>query len=408
MINHSLSGYRLLSRRNSLVGILLIIVAIMLSAYWLLNRPKAPRIAHQVNIPQVSIMPIQVINHRTRINVMGYVVASQSVNLTSRISGMVIETGQHFIEGGLVKKGEKIVQLDPTDFRLAVQQKKSELIQAEFNLKLEQGQQAIARREFQLLGAELSEQEKELVLRRPHLKAAKGKLLAAQANLRQAELNLQRTSVKAPFDAVILSRNANLGSWVSTFSTGTPLVKLAGTDSFWIDTSIPMNQLSWINIPGINDQPPSKAKITYPSAWGDGVYRQGVVKRLKAEVETSGRMAKLIIEVPDPLSLLSKNQSSPPLVLGTLVRVVIEGRILHNVVALPEHVLHDGQQLWFVDDSNQLVIKTVKSVWQEAGKVYLLKQQIPEGLSLIQSNLAEPVAGMQVQIISPTQSLEIK
>jgi len=399
-MNHSLLTHGLVNKHNSIIGILLIIATIILSVYWLLNRPKAPRTVSQVNIPQVSIMPIHIITHSTNIDVMGNVIASQGVNLTSRISGMVIDTGQHFIEGGLLKKGEKIVQLDPTDFRLAVQQKNSELVQAEFNLKLEQGQQAIARREFQLLGAELSVQEKELVLRQPHLKAAQGKLLAAQANLRQAKLNLQRTTVKAPFDSVILSRNDNIGSWVSTFSTGTPLVKLAGTDSFWIDTSVPMDKLNWINIPGINDQPASTVKITYPAAWGDEQYRQGVVKRLKAEVETSGRMAKLIIEVPDPLSLRANNKGAPPLILGTLVRVTITGRILDNVVALPERVLHDGRSLWFVNESNQLVIKTVKPVWQENGQVYLPKQQIPEGMSLIESNLSVPVAGMQVQITS--------
>jgi multidrug resistance efflux pump len=104
---------------------------------------------------------------------MGNIIPSQSVNLTSRISGMVIEIGDNFIEGGLLKKGEKIVQLDPTDFHLIVQQKQSDLAQAEFNLKLEHGQQTIARLEFQLLGGgQLSEQEQELVLRKPHLKAA--------------------------------------------------------------------------------------------------------------------------------------------------------------------------------------------------------------------------------------------
>jgi multidrug resistance efflux pump len=48
---------------------------------------------------------------------MGTVIPAQLVNLTSRINGMVISVSPNFIPGGFLKKGEQIVQLDPTDYQ---------------------------------------------------------------------------------------------------------------------------------------------------------------------------------------------------------------------------------------------------------------------------------------------------
>lgn len=404
MINNHLPDFFLKNRRSIIIAIVILFTAGFLSAYWLSNRPRAPKINGKIIIPQVTTLAIKVIDHPTTIYAMGNVIPSQSVNLTSRISGMVTEIGDNFIEGGLLKKGGKIVQLDPTDFRLIIQQKQSDLAQAEFNLKLEQGQQAIARREFQLLGGnKLSEQEAELVLRKPHLKAAKHKVLAAKAILQQAKLDLKRTLTVAPFNAIILNRNANIGSWISTFSTGTPLAKLVGIDSFWVDASLPMDKLKWLSIPGISSEPASTVKISYDSAWGAGVYRTGSVKRLKAEVEASGRMAKLIIEIDDPLSQKTANKNAPPLVLGTFVRVAITGDTLHDVIALPESTLHDGRYLWLVDQQQILIVKDVKPVWVEQDTIYLSKHQLPGNAQVITSNLSTPVAGMQIRTTKTTQ-----
>ena len=403
-MTHQWTAFFLKNRHSIIIALIIIAVAGSLSAYWLNNQPQAIKVSNKIIAPKVTTLMVKAIDHPTTIYAMGNVIPSQSVNLTSRISGMVTEIGDNFIEGGLLKKSEKIVQLDPTDFRLTVQQKQSDLAQAEFNLKLEQGQQAIARREFQLLaGSRLNDQEKELILRKPHLKAASYKVQAAKAVLKQAQLNLERTLTVAPFNAIILNRNANIGSWISTFSTGTPLAKLVGIDSFWIDASLPMDKLKWLSIPGISKEPASTVKISYDSAWGKGVFRTGVVKRLKAEVEASGRMAKLIIEVTDPLSQKPANKNAPPMILGTFIRVAIAGHTLHDVIALPESALHDGRYLWLVDHRQVLIIKAVTPVWSEHNVIYLPKQQIPANTQVITSNLSTPVAGMQIQSPSITQ-----
>jgi RND family efflux transporter MFP subunit len=381
-----------------LPSLVLITVCVGLSGYWLTHQPRAERSPPKTSAPLVQVIKPEIGNHATTISAMGSVIPAQSVNLTPRISGMVTWVSPNFIEGGILKKGEALVELDPTDYKLAITQSQNDLERARFNLKIEQGQQVIVRREYQLLGAELKDQERELVLRKPHLSAAQAALAAAEAILKQAQLNLERTRPFAPFNAIITTRNANIGAWMSAFSTGTPLAKLVGIDSFWINASIPVDKLTWINIPGINSPTGATAKISYEAAWGKNVYRMGTVKRLQAELEPEGRMAKLIVEVDDPLCQKAENKRLPPLMLGTYVRVEIEGHTLENVIKLPETTLHDNRQLWLMTDKQTLDIRTVIPLWTEQGTIYLSRGQLPEIANIITSGLSTPVQGMGVRL----------
>jgi RND family efflux transporter MFP subunit len=379
------------------IALIVTISALALSNYWLKNKPRANRAPKTVSVPLVETLKPIIKNHQTTIHAMGNVIASQSVNLTPRISGLVVGVSPHFVEGGLLKKGDSLVELDPTDYLLAIKQSESDVAKARYNLTIEQGQQTIVKREAQLLESELHGQSEELVLRKPHLELAKAALIAAEASLKQAHLNLERTKPTAPFNAIITSRNANLGAWMPAFSTGTPLAKLVGTDNFWINVSVPVDKLRWLKIPEINGTQGATAKITYESAWGKDVYRDGVIKRLQAEIEPEGRMAKILVEVDDPLCQKVENKTKPPLMLGTYVQVALEGSVLNNVIELPETTLHDGKTLWLLNEKNELAFVGVEPIWKENGNIYLTQNTFPENAVVITSDLAAPMLGMALK-----------
>lgn len=379
-------------------AVLILGISIALSNYWLSNKPKAERSVAKTVTPLVDTLSLQAGDYPIIVHAMGSVIPAKKVNLTSRINGMIISVSPHFIPGDFLSKGEQIVQLDPTDYQLAIKQKENALAKARFDLKIELGRQAIAKREFKLLNANLDAQSNELVLRKPHLALAQTAITAAKASLTQSKLDLQRTKTTSPFNAIVLETNAHIGSWVSTFSTGTPLIKLAGTDNFWVIAALSVDKINKIKIPKINSASGSEVKIFYHSAWGKNIFRSGTVKRLKAELESSGRMAELIIEIPDPLSQLPENKNAPPLMLDSFVRVEISGNILKNVIALNENLLHNGKQIWLLTESNTLEIKTVQPIYHESGKVYISAEQLPENARIISSNLNTPVQGMVLRV----------
>ena len=382
-------------------ALLILSISLSLSYYWLSHKPKAKAVAAQQLAPLVEIVQLKAIDHQMTVHVMGSVIPAKKVNLTSRINGMVISVSPHFIPGDFLKKGEQIVQLDPTDYQLLIKQRENALAKAKFDLTIELGQQAIAQREYTLLNADLDPQSKNLVLRKPHLAVAKTAIIAAEAALTQARLDLQRTKTTSPFNAIVLETNAHIGSWVSTFSTGTPLIKLAGIDNYWILASISVDKINKILIPYINSETGSAIKVFYTAAWGKGVYRTGTVKRLKAELESSGRMAQIIIEVPDPLSRLAENKGAPPLMLDSFVHAEIAGNTLKNVLAIDDDWLHNGPFIWLLNAQNTLNIKEIIPLFSEQGLVFISAEQLPVGARIISSNLNTPVQGMQLRVQMP-------
>ncbi len=381
-------------------ALLILSISLSLSYYWLSHKPKAKPGIAQPLATLVESVQLQAMDHPMTIQVMGSVIPAKKVNLTSRINGMVISVSPNFIPGDFLKKGEQIVQLDPTDYQLLIKQRENALAKAKFDLTIELGQQAIAQREYILLNANLDRQSKNLVLRKPHLAVAKTAIIAAEAALTQARLDLQRTKTTSPFNAIVLETNAHIGSWVSTFSTGTPLIKLAGIDNFWVVASISVDKLNKIQIPKINSKTGSAVKIFYTAAWGKDSYRIGTIKRLKAELEPSGRMAQIIIEIPDPLSRLTENKDAPPLILDSFVRVEIAGNTLENVLAIDEDWLHNGSYLWLLNKQNTLDIKQITPLYTEQGKVYINAAQLSLNTRIISSNLNTPVQGMQLRVQS--------
>ncbi|PKM12662.1 MAG: efflux RND transporter periplasmic adaptor subunit [Gammaproteobacteria bacterium HGW-Gammaproteobacteria-3] len=375
----------------------ILIVAGGLSGYWLNHQPRAARKPIEPTIPLVETIEPLVTDFHPRIQAFGTVMAAHSVSLNARVQGIVVSTSENYIEGGLVKQNEEIVRLDPTDYELALEQAQSELARAQFNLKLELGQQAVAKLEYEMLGQGLDQLGTELVQRKPHLEASKAALRSAQAAYQQAKLNLQRTHVIAPFDAAIIERNSEIGTKISTAASGDPLVKLVATESFWIDVSLPVEKLRWIDIPGFNGENASTVKIEFENGWKPNEYRIGRVKKLKVAVEPEGRMAKLIVEVDDPLSLKPGNRHKPALMLNTLVRVEITGKPLQRVVQLPETALHDGREIWLMNDSQTLDIAKVTPRWIGQGSFYLDAEQLPSNSRVVASNLPTPVPGMRIR-----------
>ena len=177
---------------------------------------------------------------------MGTVQPSQEIVLSPRVSGEIISRSEAFTPGSFVNKGQKLLQIDPSDYKNTLQSRESDLRQAIADLKIEMGRQNIAEKDYQLLNETLSEEQEALILRKPQLNAARSAVEDARAAVNQAELDLQRTAIKAPFDAHILSRNVNVGSQVSP---GENMGRLVGMDTYWVEATVPLAKLRRLKFP---------------------------------------------------------------------------------------------------------------------------------------------------------------
>ena len=361
--------------------------------YWMTNRPKAERQRPRTEARLVEVTSLQRGSQRVTIGAMGEVVPARSIDLAPQVSGRIVEVSPRFVPGGRFEAGEKILQIERRDFELAVAQRESELLNAQSNLKLEMGQQSVAQREYELLGEEVREGDRELLLRGPQLESARAAVSAAQAALDKARLDLERTVVTAPFNALVQTRRVELGSQVNA---GMALASLVGTDRYWVEASVPLDELRWIRIPGHNAETGSPVRVYHDSAWGAGAFREGWVKHLRADLEPQGRMGRLLIGVRDPLHLGVEPARAHPLILDSYVRLEIEGRTLPDVIEVPRTALRDGNRVWIMGPENALLIREVEPAWSGDGKVYV-SEGLSDGDLLVTSDLAAPVEGMALR-----------
>ncbi|MFQ5587350.1 MAG: efflux RND transporter periplasmic adaptor subunit, partial [Nitrospiria bacterium] len=203
------------------------------------------------------------------------------------------------------------------------------------------------------------------------------------------------TKITAPFNTVINTREADLGEAVTP---ATKLATLAGTDAYWIEVLMPVRQLRWIEVPGLNGEKGASIKVYDPASWGKTRFRTGQVIRLAGTLEAEGRMARLLVSVPDPLGLTADHGESdfPVLLMGAFVRVEIEGRSLNHVAAIRREWLRDGDTVWLMNKQNALEIRPIQIAYRGRGQVFA-SGGLREGERVVVTDLATPVEGMPLR-----------
>ncbi len=352
------------------------------------ERKQRPKMQTLVQVIQVTPKDIAI-----QVEAMGTVLPAREMELKPRVSGTVLQLNPGVIPGGLLKKGEVVATLDPQDYQIQVERSRSNLEKALMDLRLEEGNQAVAKREYELIqsySASAKDAPKDLALRRPQLAKARANEAVARTELQQARLNLERTKLKAPFNAIILNKEVAPGSQVTP---QTRVVTLAGTDVFWVRVSLPHSALAMIDLPTPRTPGP-EATFTSLAGTTAEAPRKGTVIRLLSEVDPKGLMARLLIEVRNPMQ---QDNDRLPLLLGSMVRAHISGKILPNCYQIPRKSIRADSTLLLATNDNTLTIRQVTVAWQDKDYVYITQGLKPDDM-LITSSVPAPIVGMKLKI----------
>jgi RND family efflux transporter MFP subunit len=332
---------------------------------------------------------------------------AQQVALRPQVTGQIVDVSSDVVLGGIVRAGQKLIEIDHRDYEILVRQRKSDVAKALKDLKIEEGNQAIAKQEFELLGEIISEEDRELVLREPQLASIQAAQESAQAALEKAQLDLARCDILAPFNAFIREKHIDFGATVTANSN---LLTFIGTDEAWVEVKVWIGQLKWLTIPRTNGDLGSKVTIYNTLAWGADRFRTGRVLCLIGELEIQGRMARLLVTVDDPFCLKPQNRDLPQLLMGSYVSAEIEGRTLKSVYPIKRSNLRDNDTLWIMNNTGQLEIRHVQIAFNGVDSVYV-DEGITENEKLIVTDIAAPVEGMPLRTTDtedPRQSQEVK
>jgi RND family efflux transporter MFP subunit len=378
---------------NIVLSIALITAGIAGAAYISKTAPKARKRPPVKMLPLVQVIKVHPGEERILVPAMGTVIPAREIVLESRVAGEIVSIHPEFAVGGYLKKGSEVLQIDPQDYELALTLAKAKVKDAESNLKILEAEAAAAKDEWREINRNRAGKNKEpspLLIKKPQLTAAKAMLIAEKADVEKAKLNLARTKISAPFNAIVRAKHVDIGSQVSGQDQ---LAELVGTDEYWIQASMPVDRLNWIMIPRNSGEAGAKVRIFYRN----GIEITGTVIKLLGELEAEGRMARILVEIRDPLGLNVTEKKRPPLLIGEYVRMEIEGRQLKNVYRIPRTALRDNTRIWLVSNDGKLEIRSVETLWRDAQAV-LLTDDLQPGEQLIVSDLSKPVNGMPLKV----------
>jgi RND family efflux transporter MFP subunit len=341
----------------------------------------------------VQTIPLVPNTRSVSVSAYGAVVPSRKVIIKPQVSGQAIWLSAAMTMGGHVLEGDELLRIDPQDYELALAEVKADLEEARFAREVESGRQIIARREWDELRSDLDMEDvnQALVLREPHLRRAEALMAKARNDIEEAELQLARTVIHAPFNAMVVEESVEIGQLLSP---GSEICELVGTDEFWIQVTLPLSELKWVQFPDEN-HPGAGASVILDTGQGEPVRWQGEVLRLLSDLDPLGRMARLIVSVQDPLGIEARVDGKPPLLLGSYVKVEINAGELENTLRIPRSALREGSRIWVVGNDNLLKVLPAKVLWPEKDTV-LIANSLENGDQLVVSDLRVALPGMEV------------
>ncbi len=381
------------SNNRRLFGIIILVVLVSAGIISWMLLATAPRAERQPPERQARLVEAQVLqpsDQRVWISAYGQVEASQRINLSAQVAGRVTELSPGFVPGQRVRAGQVLLQIDPADYQVAVDTAEANLAAAQAALAQERGSQAVARGDFAALDMQVDASERALMLREPQLRAAQAQVRSAEAALAQARLNLQRCTLRAPLDALVLSRSIGVGAQVSGASM--TLGELAAADPFWVTLLLAVDDLRWIELPR-EGQVGSEVLLSDVSQPQSPPWKGKVIQLLDA-VESQGRRARLLVEV-DP----EASDSGARLLLGSYVQARIAGRELQQVYQLDSAWL-DGSSVWTVREGRLQSVAV--EVLHRDESIALVRGELNPGEKIVSSRLSSAVDGMRVRTASDT------
>jgi len=340
------------------IGLALLGVKILI-----INKKPLPARAPEVVVAQADVISVEQKDHRPPVISYGTVQSYFETTLVPQVSGQIKEVSQEFRAGKMVQKDTVMARIDNTDYVAALALENSNLAIARRTLAEEQIKAEQAAKDWLASGRDLASAT-DFVLRKPQLAAAQAAIESTEAAVRKAEVDIERTIVRAPYDAVVLSRTASAGNFASQQQS---LGKLVATERVEIRLPLTANQAARVNLPGLgNKDSADELEVIVHSATKVGSHWQGKLVRTELAVDARNQVTYVIAEVESPYAAIPQ-----PLIVGTFVNVTIPAKMIPGAYQVPESALVNDSLVWVLDGENQLCRIAAERIHSHEGNVYL-------------------------------------
>lgn len=237
--------------------VIAVLILLVVAALMVRNRMAA------VEVETATVSMAYRAQSYTLLNATGYVVAQRKAAVASKATGRLEWLGVR--EGSVVRRNEVLARLENRDVTAAMEQAAAGITVAQANLEQGEAEFKEAERNFnrsrELLAKNFvsAAAHDTAVGRLEKARAAvsgyRAAIAVAQANHRAAQVAVEQTLIRAPFDGVVLTKNANVGDVITPFSSATgsqaAVVTMADMTTLEVEADVAESNLARVKL----DQP---------------------------------------------------------------------------------------------------------------------------------------------------------
>ena len=418
----------------------LVFVAIGFGLMYAFRGMREPPRQAEITEPKLQVAIIRVHPEDVPVTITGYgdVHALDVVTITPKVPGEVVEVHPRLEQGEVIPKGGLLLRIDPQDYEITKAQAEAQIEQLRSTLALLRKKFAIdrdrvetyrrirdlAKSEFDRdkalyenddVGAEsmvnlseinfskaddaLDQVEQAVELYPLRIREAESGLDAALAQVDKADLALERTEVRAPFDARVKMAQVEVGQCVAP---GVPVLILANDAVLEISVSLdsrdarswlrfseaePPGELSWFGA-----LEPVQCRVSWTEDPGKH-YWTGVLDR----VERFDQMMRTVaVAVRIDSREATAAEHGLPLVDGMFCAVEIPGKQMRQVYRLPRWSVSFEGQVFLAEegaDGKHRLRKRDVEVLRTQGEEVFVSRGLEPGERVITTRLVNPLPG---------------
>lgn len=356
------------------------------------SKPKVESRRPERIPPLVRVAEVTPRDLNLSVEAQGTVSPRTESQLVPEVSGKLTWVAPSFVVGGVFRKGQTLLRVDPADYRQAVTTAEAEVARARLHLAQVEAEAEVARREWRELGAGNATP---LTLREPQLADARAALAASEARLDRAKRDLARTEIRAPYAGQVRHKSVDIGQVVMA---GTPIGTIYAVDYAEIRLPLRDSELAYLDLPfgypGDDAETLGPRVVLSADFAGERHSWEGRIVRTEGEVDPSTRMVHLVARVKDPYS---PQNGGAPLAAGLFVQARIDGRAARGIVVLPRAALRGENRVYVVDDEERLRFREVDLLRVTKGDV-LIRGGLASGERVCLSPIDAATDGMQVRV----------
>lgn len=373
---------RVLAARGGLALLIAAVTGVII-LLMIATRPKLMATEQAEQVFVVNSIPAARSDVQPKLTLFGEVVAGRRSELRALVPGPIVRIGTNFQDGGVVRKGELLVQVDPFDYETAVVEQEALLTEAKLRLEKMRRDRVRAKTLF-----------KEKNVSQQFLDDAELAVLTQDALIRQREVHLRRaqrdyedTRLLAPYDGVVNNVAADVGKQLSINDKVADI-----TDTSQLETRFSLPNSVYGGWLAHQEQIVGRPVKVLWRVGSDAIEFNAAVARVGAAIKSATGGV-------DAFALIDTQGRQTQLRPGAFVQIEVQDRRYADVVRAPGSALYGEDQVYVIADG-RLAARRVKVEGRSGSDVLLSSAGEPglqDGDLVVISQLREAGPGSRVR-----------